>query len=269
MAAEKARGPGGRIAVSPAEGGGAGVDPVIQGVQIAAAFVRAHLREPLTLEDLADVAGYSPFHLARAFTTTVGTPPIRYLAALRFHAAKRLLLTEGLGVVDVCHEVGFSSPGTFTRRFRGQVGVAPGELRRVADDVAETTATPFRLAPPGAEDLVRVRVHVPAGAGRDPLVWVGLFSAPAPAGVPGAGVLRRGPGDLALPVVPGFPWLLATMVPATADPVTQLADESPLVAVHPAPICAPTSVQLTFRPAHPWEMPILTALPALRKIGVS
>lgn len=98
----------------------------------AAAFLRTHRREQITLADVADAVGYSRYHLARMFTSTVRMSPIRYLASQRFHLAKHLLLTEEMHVVDVCHEVGFSSPGTFTRRFHAEVGVAPADLRRRA-----------------------------------------------------------------------------------------------------------------------------------------
>lgn len=235
----------------------------------AAAFLRTHAAEPVTLADVADAVGYSRFHLGRSFTAQVGMSPIRYLACLRFHLAKHLLLTEGLSVVDVCHDVGFSSPGTFTRRFREEVGVAPGDLRRVADEVAETTPTPFRRAPAHRGGTVTGRVEPPPNAGPDPLVWIGLFPRPVPAGVPGAGLLRHGAGEFVLPLVPGHPWLLATAVPSAAGPLTHLAADAPDVAGHPAPIHAPTRVTLRFRTAYAWDPPILTALPALRKIGVS
>lgn len=234
----------------------------------AAAFIRANAREPIRLGDVADAVGYSPFHLARMFTATVRMSPMRYLAAHRFQLAKQLLLAEQLSVVDTCHEVGFSSPGTFTRRFREAVGVAPGHLISVADDLAEHSQTPFRRGP--CEH--RVTGHVvltPHPVGPEPLVWIGLYAQPEPTGLPGAGLLRRGEGDFSLPVLASHPWLLAAAVDAGADPLEQLAPQAPLIGGWPSPVLAPVQVRLTLRPAHPWEAPILTALPALRKIGVS
>lgn len=236
----------------------------------AAAFLRAHVREQVSLADVADAVGYSPFHLARLFTASVRMSPIRYLASQRFHLAKQVLLTENMGVIDVCHEVGFSSPGTFGRRFLHDVGIAPAELRRLADEIAEQSATPFDQRPKAAPaGVVTGRALLPEAAqiGPDPLVWIGFFPQPAPTGLPGAGVLRRGACEFAIPLVPGYPWLLATVVPGNADPLEHLAASSPFVAMHPAPLTAPTQVTLTFRLAQEWEVPILTALPALRKIG--
>lgn len=236
----------------------------------AAAFLRRHAGERITLADVGDAVGYSPFHLGRMFTAELRMSPMRYLACHRFHLAKQLLLNESLPVVDVCHEVGFSSPGTFIRRFRAEVGVSPQALRQVADEVAETTPTPFRLGPPAPAPVVAGRIEAPPETvGPDPLVWVGLYPQPVPAGLPGAGLLRRGAGDFRLPLREGHPWLLATVVPEGAGPLTHLAADAPLVAVHPEPLTRPAAVVLRFRAALPWEPPILTALPALRKIGVS
>ena len=82
-------------------------------------------------------------------------------------------------------------------------------------------------------------------------------------------LLRRGEGDFTLPVLASHPWLLAAALDASADPLEQLAPQAPLIGGWPSPILGPTQVTLEFRPALPWEAPILTALPALRKIGVS
>ncbi|WP_069386213.1 helix-turn-helix transcriptional regulator [Cellulosimicrobium cellulans] len=89
----------------------------------------AHFTEPLTLADLAAVAGYSPHHFARAFSRAFGTSPIAYLATRRVERAKDLLRSANLTVTEVCHAVGFTSLGTFSARFTAIVGVTPTAYR--------------------------------------------------------------------------------------------------------------------------------------------
>lgn len=89
----------------------------------------AHFTEPLTLAGVAAVAGYSPFHFARAFAAAFGTSPMAYLATRRVERAKTLLRTANLTVTEVCHAVGFTSLGTFSARFRAIVGVTPTAYR--------------------------------------------------------------------------------------------------------------------------------------------
>src|SRR5713226_10763271 len=88
-----------------------------QAVERVIQVMHTHLHEVLTLEDLASVACLSPSHFHRVFGRVIGIPPGEFLAALRFQAARRLLLTTSLSVTDVCFEVGYTSTGSFTSRF--------------------------------------------------------------------------------------------------------------------------------------------------------
>ncbi|MFC4370531.1 AraC family transcriptional regulator [Citricoccus nitrophenolicus] len=248
-----------------------------------ARFIAEHAAEPITVADMADAAGYSQFHFTRLFAQRLHVTPNRFLAGVRFHRAKELLLTQDHSVVDVCYEVGFSSPGTFTRRFREEVGVAPSELRRLADSLSVTTPSPFTLHPPGiteahlaagvpnpatgqigtVQGTVRLPPRLHGAPGLEALVWIGFYPAPSPAGLPVTGVLRCGEGTFRLPVMASAPWLLATAVPATAEPVDHLANPRPAVGVHPQPLTGSATVQLGLDFAAPWQFPMLSALPSL------
>ena len=105
----------------------------------ATRYLRNHFRDRVTIRDLSAHLAYSPSHLTRVFTAAVGTSPMDYLAAWRLHEAKHLLVAHRMGVVETCHEVGYTSVGTFSRRFLRDVGTPPGALRRIADRVAERT----------------------------------------------------------------------------------------------------------------------------------
>lgn len=242
-----------------------------QGPTLDAATLRAVVQlareratEQLTVSDLADHAGYSPFHFTRLFANSIAMSPGEYLTALRIDAAKRLLLTRDEPVIDIAVAVGFDSLSSFSRRFRATVGVPPARLRRLADEVADAPLRPFRLGDP-REPAVRVRMVVPAAHRPAPRVqiWAGWFAQPKPVGLPRGGVLVDRADEVEIPLCPGYPWLLANVLPATADPGEHIAPEVPVVAVHPAPITAPCSVELHFSPANS-TVPILTALPSLR-----
>lgn len=104
-----------------------------QAVERAVDVMRGSIADPLTLDALARSALLSPYHFHRVFRLVTGIPPGRYLTALRMAEAKRLLLCTSQRVTDVCFAVGFESLGTFTTRFGQLVGVAPQELRRLAE----------------------------------------------------------------------------------------------------------------------------------------
>lgn len=232
----------------------------------ATGFLRDHYREPITIHDLSDHLSYSPSHLTRSFTRAVGVSPIRYLASWRLHEAKRLLISEGLDVAEACYEVGYTSVGTFSRRFVRDVGLPPASLRRSADWLAGTSLPPVSLLRPAAT-RVRVRVVVPPPLrirlGEEPHQWVGTFPMPIPCGPPCTGTLRRGVVEVCLPVVSGAPWLLVTLAPGGADVVEHLAPREPLVARPHRLSGREEVVTMEVGPAQPWDHPMLVALPAL------
>src|SRR4051812_36011564 len=52
--------------------------------------MRTQLHEPLSLEDMADIACLSPYYFNRIFHQVIGIPPGEFLATLRLEAAKHL-----------------------------------------------------------------------------------------------------------------------------------------------------------------------------------
>jgi AraC-like DNA-binding protein len=89
-----------------------------------------HHTEPLTLSGLATLAGFSKFHLVRAFRATYGETPMRYLSRRRIAHAQDLLRHANLTVTEICMLVGFSSLGSFSSRFTELVGESPAAYQR-------------------------------------------------------------------------------------------------------------------------------------------
>lgn len=218
----------------------------------------------LTARDLADHAGYSPFHFSRLFLARTGIGPGQYLSALRIDAAKRLLLADRDPVIDVAAAVGFDSLSSFSRRFKESVGVAPARLRRLADEVADRPPRPFALVPDApASACVRLELPAQFSPRGDASVWIGWYPQPAPIGLPSAGMLAAGVPEVSLPLAPSAPYLLGFAVEAHSDAPEQLVPARPMVAVHPSPITGPCEVTLRFAAATPGQVPLLSALPVL------
>lgn len=89
-----------------------------------------HLHEPLTVEQLAARANMSSRNLARHFTATTGTTPLRWLHNQRLHLAQELLEKTGLGIDLIATRTGMGTAATLRRHFHRTVGVAPDHYRR-------------------------------------------------------------------------------------------------------------------------------------------
>jgi AraC-like DNA-binding protein len=81
------------------------------------------------LHVLAGEVGLSRAHFLRSFAEAFGMTPHEYLTGLRLGRAKRAL-ARGASVTEACFDVGFSSPGSFSRLFSHHVGVAPRDWQR-------------------------------------------------------------------------------------------------------------------------------------------
>jgi AraC family transcriptional regulator len=97
------------------------------------AFMRGNVAEPLTLNELADVAHCSPWHFDRIFSGVTGLSPLRYLSHLRIEAAKLAVMHSDRRIIDIAYDVGYNSLGSFGKRFTELVGLSPRELRKAAD----------------------------------------------------------------------------------------------------------------------------------------
>lgn len=91
----------------------------------------ADLGRTPSLEELAAIAGLSPFHFQRMFRASHGLTPAGHLEALRVAAAKRAM-AAGAGLAETAVACGWSSQSHFTRAFRAATGATPGEWRRAA-----------------------------------------------------------------------------------------------------------------------------------------
>ena len=93
-------------------------------------FVEANLAEPLRLADLAALAGYSETHFLQLFRQSFGTTPHRYVQRLRIDRAMERLKGGGPSLVEIALDCGFQTQQHFSRIFRAQTGLSPGEFRR-------------------------------------------------------------------------------------------------------------------------------------------
>lgn len=99
-------------------------------LHLAREFALASFAAPITLGDMAGVAGMSPNHLLRTFKQMFGQTPYQYLTEQRLRAAQKLLAETDRPITEICREVGFESLGAFSWLFRRRVGMAPRDYRR-------------------------------------------------------------------------------------------------------------------------------------------
>lgn len=91
----------------------------------------------LSLDALADVAAMSRFHWHRVFQAMTGETCAQAVRRVRLYRAARRLLGANLPVEEVARQVGYPNVNSFSRAFREQYGVSPGEFRKRGYPCAE------------------------------------------------------------------------------------------------------------------------------------
>ena len=81
-----------------------------------------------SVEDIGRKVGLSRVQLYRKVKALTGTSVVDLLRKARLAKAHRLLESNGKNISEVAYEVGFTSPSYFTKCFKEEFGILPGEV---------------------------------------------------------------------------------------------------------------------------------------------
>jgi AraC-like DNA-binding protein len=84
----------------------------------------------LSVEDLAADMNLSRVQLYRKVKAVAGASPVELLRKARLSRAYQLLLTTDKSVSEVAYAVGFTAPSYFTKCFKEEYGMVPGDVRK-------------------------------------------------------------------------------------------------------------------------------------------
>jgi AraC-like DNA-binding protein len=93
-------------------------------------YINEHLDSPLSLEEIASVAGFTRNYFSTLFTELNGLTTWDYITIRRIERSCELLLKTDLSVIDVAENCGYENLSNFNRMFLRIVGVSPSAYRR-------------------------------------------------------------------------------------------------------------------------------------------
>lgn len=102
-----------------------------QPIRVAKQYIQKHYASPLTLEEVSAASGFSVNYFSTLFKKETGEGFSKYLSRVRVEAAKQLLRETRLPVAEICKRVGYADLKHFTRTFRAEAGITPGEFRKL------------------------------------------------------------------------------------------------------------------------------------------
>lgn len=97
-------------------------------LQRVIAYIDGHLKDDLSIAALADIAGYSPWHLYHLFIGCTGTPVMEYIRVRRLQSALDEL-AHGRRLYDIAVDYGFATQAGFYKAFQRHFGCSPSRYR--------------------------------------------------------------------------------------------------------------------------------------------
>lgn len=87
-------------------------------------YIDSHYLEKINLEQIALASKLSHYHFIRLFKSVFGISPYQYILRKRLAFAKTLLL-EGVDIIDITYQTGFSNPANFSKAFKLHYSKSP------------------------------------------------------------------------------------------------------------------------------------------------
>ncbi|HJV65677.1 MAG TPA: AraC family transcriptional regulator [Geomonas sp.] len=120
-------------------------------------YIERHLDEPLSVEQLSQVACFSKFHFHRQFSQYAGIGVFAYIRLLRLRLASyRLVFRKQERITDIALAAGFESPEAFSRAFRQAFGQSPSQFRKTPS--WQPWNERFRLPPRERREKMDVKI---------------------------------------------------------------------------------------------------------------
>ena len=92
-------------------------------------YIYSHIKDRITIEDLADALGVSASYLSRLFKKETGISVSAYIRAQKIDMAKNLLRFSDYSMIEIANRLSFSSQSHFIQQFREVVGMTPKKYR--------------------------------------------------------------------------------------------------------------------------------------------
>lgn len=102
----------------------------IEQVQRAIDYIEAHLNDGLDINDIAREAAFSRWHFQIVFSSMIGETVKEYIRKRRLSLSLKRLKNEDSRILDIALEAGFESQEAFSRAFKNQFGITPGDSRK-------------------------------------------------------------------------------------------------------------------------------------------
>ena len=102
-------------------------------------LISQNLSKDWTLQEMAELSGYSVSHFSSLYVQRFGLSPKADLIQSRIQLARQLLYYSGLSITEISKQCGFQSIYYFSKYFKETVGMSPSEYMKQMSAVRDNT----------------------------------------------------------------------------------------------------------------------------------
>jgi len=111
-------------------------------IQKTISYIETNLSNKLSLDELADIAGFSKYHFLRIFKHETGSRLFEHIQNRRMARAAKLLLFTQQNILDIALMYRFDSQEAFTRAFKKEYNLSPGRYRKAMSNLIHIEEVP-------------------------------------------------------------------------------------------------------------------------------
>ena len=97
-------------------------------------YIKSNIQKQIKVNELAELSFMEETYFIKRFKKALGDTPITYINKLRIYAAMRLLAESDKSLSEIAHEVGIYDSSYFSKLFKSNTGLTPGEYREIFTD---------------------------------------------------------------------------------------------------------------------------------------
>lgn len=124
-------------------------------------YIQTNYSRDFTLDDLANIATVSKFHMCRVFKEITLITINQYIIQVRLERAKELLIEDSMSISDIAESCGFANVSYFTKTYKKHYGHSPSQSKK--------------YAPQFSKEIYEVNLSNPVESTKDNSVLVSKF----------------------------------------------------------------------------------------------
>jgi AraC family transcriptional regulator len=98
-------------------------------------YINNHLDSEMTIDTLAEISHFSPFHFHRIMKAFLGESLRSYIIRQRMELSVQMLRYTSTPIAEIAYGIGYDTPSSYNKAFKNAYGISPNEFRKIKPEL--------------------------------------------------------------------------------------------------------------------------------------